>query len=256
MPSRPVRALQRVLSPVATVVAARRLARAAGGVQTTPAVLDLAYSFSFAGVRIEPMQVRSELAGLLGLLAEPPRGVLEIGTASGGTLFTLARTAAPDARLVSLDLPRGPFGGGYPSWRRPLYRSFARDGQTLVLLRADSHGDDALAAVQAALGGRALDLLLVDGDHSYEGVRSDVERYGPLLRAGGILALHDIVPASPPAPGQPNLLVGGVPSYWRELRERYRHEELVEDWAQDGYGLGVLRWPLEEQSGPGKTTET
>ena len=249
MPARPLRGLARVLSPLTSLVAVRRLRAAVAGATTQAQVLDVAYSFSFAGVRIEPMQVRAELAGLLERLGEPPRAILEIGTASGGTLFTLARTAAPDARIVSLDLPRGPFGGGYPRWRRPLYRSFARDGQALALLQGDSHGDEAFAAVRAALGGRALDLLLVDGDHSYEGVRSDVERYGSLLRAGGILALHDIVPAPAPRRGEPNLLVGGVPSYWRELRERYAHEELVEDWGQGGYGLGVLRWPLQERTG-------
>lgn len=34
-------------------------------------------------------------------------------------------------------------------------------------------------------------LLFIDGDHSYEGCKSDIELFGPLLREGGILSGHD-----------------------------------------------------------------
>src|SRR5438093_4155214 len=57
---------------------------------------------------IAPFQVRSEILGLLRRVKQlRPRVVVEIGTANGGTLFLFARVAAPDARLVSLDLPTG-----------------------------------------------------------------------------------------------------------------------------------------------------
>ena len=62
-----------------------------------------------------------------------PQVVVEIGTASGGTLFLLSRAAAPNALLVSLDLPGGSFGGGYQAWRKPLYRSFAQAEQRLSI---------------------------------------------------------------------------------------------------------------------------
>lgn len=38
---------------------------------------------------------------------------------------------------------------------------------------------------------RGIDLLFVDGDHSYEGVSADWAAYGPLLSAGAIVAFHD-----------------------------------------------------------------
>jgi len=37
----------------------------------------------------------------------------------------------------------------------------------------------------------SIDLLLIDGDHSYEGVTSDLRAYLPKVKAGGILFLHD-----------------------------------------------------------------
>lgn len=36
-----------------------------------------------------------------------------------------------------------------------------------------------------------LDLLFIDGDHSYEGVKRDLEMYLPKLRKGGVLVMHD-----------------------------------------------------------------
>lgn len=40
---------------------------------------------------------------------------------------------------------------------------------------------------------RAIDFLFIDGDHSDEGVSSDITKYSPLLRKGGYLFLHDYV---------------------------------------------------------------
>jgi predicted O-methyltransferase YrrM len=48
---------------------------------------------------------------------------------------------------------------------------------------------DLAAAVAAEAP--VLDLLFIDGDHSYEACRSDWDRYAPLLRPGGVAILHD-----------------------------------------------------------------
>jgi predicted O-methyltransferase YrrM len=37
----------------------------------------------------------------------------------------------------------------------------------------------------------ALDLLFLDGDHSYDGTRADLVNYAPKLKPGGVLVLHD-----------------------------------------------------------------
>jgi len=38
-----------------------------------------------------------------------------------------------------------------------------------------------------------IDLLFVDGDHSYDAVRRDFEDWAPRIRPGGYLVLHDVV---------------------------------------------------------------
>jgi predicted O-methyltransferase YrrM len=215
------------------------LRRRAAGVSGAEAAYELASTFVSAGIRIWPWQIRSELVGLLALLErDPPRTVLELGTAEGGTLFTFTRVAADDAVLISIDLPEGRFGGGYPAWRTPLYKSFAHACQRVELIRADSHEAATITRVKAVLDGRPLDFLFVDGDHSYEGVKRDFDVYAPLVRPAGRIAFHDIVPGR--TAEETEALVGGVPRFWSELRHGRQVEELVYDRRQVGLGVGVL----------------
>jgi len=200
--------------------------------------LDFAYNFRFGDLTLLPIQVRSEFRALLGMLERtPPRTVLEIGTARGGTLFLFTRVSSPEAILISVDLPTfehpARFGGGNYAPRKRLYESFARDHQRVVFLAADSHSPRTLARIRDELAGRELDLLFIDGDHSADGVRRDFETYAPLVRDGGIIALHDIVGGSEED-------VGGVPEFWRSLRHQDT-TELIEDREQGGYGLGIIR---------------
>jgi predicted O-methyltransferase YrrM len=199
--------------------------------------LDFAFGFSVGAVTIAPAQVRSEIEALLMLLKdEPPQNVLEIGTARGGTLFLLSRVATADARLASIDLPGGNFGGGYDRVWTPLLRALPRERQALKLLRADSHDSRTLDEARRWFEGNALDCLLVDGDHRFEGVRRDFLMYGPLVRPGGVIAIHDIVPGRV---GR----VGGVPKFWELVKKVHETRELVDDWAQGGFGIGVVQVP-------------
>lgn len=162
-----------------------------------------------------------------------PERALEIGTASGGSLLFLTRLASPQATIVTLDLPGGGFGGGYRPARAWFYKRFARSKQQLHLLRGNSHSSEMLAQVVTLLGGCNLDYLFIDGDHSYSGVKSDFEMYGPMVRKGGVIAFHDIVEG-------PANEVGGVPQFWREIRRRYQHAEFITNPHQGGFGIGVL----------------
>jgi predicted O-methyltransferase YrrM len=195
-----------------------------------------------AGQPVFAMQQPQELRELLKRIrALAPRTVLEIGTAAGGTLLLLARVTHPNGIIVSVDLPGGAFGGGYAAWRSWLYRAFASPGQALTLLRGDSHHPGIRRRVTEIFGGRPIDLLLIDGDHTYEGARQDYSDYAPLVRAGGIVAFHDI--CSDPA--QPDL---EVPRLWEDLRTACASEELIQDRGQAGYGLGLLYLPATQLS--------
>lgn len=191
--------------------------------------------FSPAMRFIRPLQSRLELEALLGEVRRlNPSTVVEIGTASGGTLFMLTRAAADDATLASIDLPGGAFGGGYPLWRAPLYRSFAKSGQRVHLLRRDSHDPSTLEALKGVLGGRSVDFLFIDGDHTYEGVKRDFETYRSLVRPGGMIGFHDIVPHSAESGCEVN-------RFWKEIRGSFDSMEFVENWRSQFGGIGLLR---------------
>jgi predicted O-methyltransferase YrrM len=83
------------------------------------------------------------------------------------------------------------------------------------------------------LGREKVDLLFIDGDHTYEGVKKDFEMYSPLVRKGGIIAFHDIVFG-------PFENVSGVPKFWDQIKYRYKHLGIVNNWNQGGYGIGVI----------------
>jgi predicted O-methyltransferase YrrM len=229
---------------VTTRLAGRRLQRLAQECDgAVGALVNLAFEFRYRSllspwpmspIAIEPLQVAEELVELAGIVRDlHPKRVLEIGTARGGTLFLWACLARRNAAIVTVDLPDGRFGGGYPWWKTRFYEQFAVDGGSIHLVRGDSHEDATLVAVQAALGHQELDYLFIDGDHTYEGVQADYERYAGLVRKGGILALHDIAHHRPESPCE-------VDKFWAEIKNKHRHREIVSNPNQGWAGIGVL----------------
>lgn len=181
------------------------------------------------------IQQRSEIIGLLELLRhDPPRYVCEIGTASGGTLFLLTKVCRPDALLLSVDL-------GLSFERCLIHARFASHKQRITSIRRDSRTPETLARVQSLLNGHPLDLLFIDGDHSYESVKADFANYRPLVRPGGLIVLHDIVPDYGTRHRKPTTnYTGGVPVFWQELKTKHKTSEFIEDHEQDGYGIGII----------------
>lgn len=202
---------------------------------TLPETID--YVFHGTGKLLLPAQVESEVRRFFTMIETlQPKVVLEIGTGAGGMLLLFTRIAAADATIVTIDLRGGEYGGGYAAWRAPLYQSFARPDQSIRLVRADSHAPATVDRVRELLGGRAVDILFIDGDHSYQGVKTDLENYRPLLAADGLTAFHDIVEADPRMGLE-------VSKLWRELKPRFDTLEIVESWDQGGFGIGALRNP-------------
>lgn len=193
---------------------------------------------------LRPMQNAQEIRRLIARVQElEPKTVLEIGTARGGTLFLFCQSAAKDAEIVSLDLPRGKNGGGYPRWKEPIYRLFAKSGQKLTLLRSDSHLAESRARVERATAGRKFDLIMIDADHGYEGVKRDFELYSPLVSERGIIVLHDVLPN----PFDPEI---DVHRFWEEISAAYQCEEIVDDYRQGCFGIGVIVGLGERRSVP------
>lgn len=187
--------------------------------------------FAYSGEIFKPFQIKEELAELVKEVRKlNPAKVLEIGTAKGGTLFLWTRLAQPSATLVSIDLPGGKFGGGYTSRQGAIYRRFPGKRQNLHLLREDSHAPATLEKTIRLFEGKQVDLLFIDGDHTFEGVKKDWEMYSPMVRSGGMIVFHDVAG---------NYEDTQVKRLWDSIKPGFEHYEHVHD--RDGYyGIGVL----------------
>ena len=179
---------------------------------------------------VSSMQIPSEIIGLAKIVADlKPRLSLEIGTAHGGTLFiwsqfTLEEVLACDIKDMSC--------------QEDLYTRFPPPGSAckVRLFSGDSHAPDFKARVRAALNGRQVDFLFIDGDHTVEGVTADYEDYREFVRSEGVIAFHDIV-------DRQSIETNQVGEFWQRLKQVAQVEELVDDPAQTGYGIGVMRVP-------------
>ena len=78
---------------------------------------------------------------------------------------------------------------------RPRLRAFAHPCVDLRLFRGDSSSDDVQSAIRATLNGRQIDLLFIDGDHTFAGALADCRFYSQFVAPRGLIAFHDIVPS-------------------------------------------------------------
>ncbi|MBK9125042.1 MAG: class I SAM-dependent methyltransferase [Chloroflexi bacterium] len=206
---------------------------------TLDGLIDAVWNYKGRGPysRIRPLQAKSELRQLLQRVADlQPKRIIELGTRNGGTLALWTRCAPSVEHVVSVDLPGGIFGGGYPTVRVPLYRAFAvgRPHTTVTLLRQDSQTEATRDAVARAFADQPVDFLFIDADHREAGVRRDYALYAPLVRRGGLIAFHDIRPD----PDHPDV---GVYKLWDELKaSNPTAVEYVKEPYRGHYGIGVI----------------
>lgn len=197
------------------------------------------------------VQKPSELGALLRFLApRGPRVIVEVGTAGGGTLWALTRIAAPDALIVSIDMPAGSpadlFGGKdvYQRPERDTLRQHARARQRVVLLDGDSQAAEMRARLERVLRGRRIDVLFIDADHRYQGVKRDYQLYSPLVAPAGVIGFHDIV--------NHKRTDVGVDRFWREVKKGHESREWVgtETWGYTPWGgIGCIVTPEDDEQG-------
>lgn len=96
----------------------------------------------------------------------------------------------------------------------------------------DSHDLGTVEKLKVLLGGRLIDLLFIDGDHSYESVSLDYQLYEPFVKY--LVVFHDMIGTD------------GVIRFWGELVEKERNRPYVifkkdssADWVLQ-MGIGVM----------------
>jgi len=150
---------------------------------------------------------------------------LEIGSLWGGTFFAHCAVTSPSGHVMAVDA----FPDESGDVMAARFRRLARGTQRVTCIWRDSHAKATASEVARALDGQPLDVLFLDGDHSSEGAARDYEMYAPLVRPGGVIALHDIDSTSEGS---------GMPMLWRSLRDRHESVEFV-DRVHPPHGLGI-----------------
>ncbi len=180
--------------------------------------------------RVRSLQIQSEIMALANEVAAlKPKTILEIGTARGGTALIWAHLASE--RLITCDIldKRG---------FTDLVKAFPPPGNPckVDVLVGDSHDPAFVETVKNSLNGRSVDFLFIDGDHTEDGVALDYENYRQFVRPGGLIAFHDIVDDQP-------LPTNQVQHFWKKVKGGNEVKEFVNDPAQCGFGIGVIRTP-------------
>lgn len=152
---------------------------------------------------------------------EEAESVLEIGSRYGMNLLFLA-ASMKGKRIVSVDLPdvEGWHDSETLGYLTQNFHRLVDGGYDAHLIIGDSH--NLITREQVEERG-PYDVVFIDGDHSYEGVKQDWEDYGGM---GKMVIFHDINPM--------NGL--GVSSFWKEVS----FGKNIEEYIASDMGIGRI----------------
>lgn len=169
-------------------------------------------NYGVEAVQRGAVQKATELDALAPLLQElKPATIMEIGVDYGGTSWFLSHYCQ---RLICIDKR-------YPK-PVPHVSSCA-----VRLVKGDSTSERVFQSVKHEV----VDVLFIDGDHSFNGVAADFISYRSLLSYNGMVVLHDIAATEDSGIG--------VPRFWHTLKEKFDTTEILHEPMEWG-GLGVI----------------
>lgn len=130
---------------------------------------------------IQLQQIPEEITDVIHYLQDKVEctNFLEIGTAGGGTTFVIDHFFKPEKIILVDDNQHGKSAG----------RGEVLKDVTRKEVIGNSQLDDTIALV--AKQGLEYEIMIIDADHSYAGVKKDTESYTPFLKSGGYVIYHD-----------------------------------------------------------------
>ena len=193
-------------------------------------------NYSIPGCPVPVYQDENELLQLCERVRElKPKHILEIGSLFGGTLWYFMQNA-PGSQIISVDTGVPSIDHRFEdieSARINLWPEWSKQFDCeLVQIRADSTDPKTVAMIAKYA---PFDFIFIDGGHFYNTVFLDWTNCWPLLRSGGLLALHDI--AYPD--GNPDHY--DVRKLWHEVRDNGIWEEIIRPENPEGvWGIGAM----------------
>jgi len=156
-----------------------------------------------------------------------PKKIVELGTHYGTSFWSFCQAVKDqklDTELEAIDTWKGEKHAGFYGEEvfetvKTIKEKFYYDLKINLIRKTF---DEALAEFED----RSIDILHIDGLHTYESVKHDFETWLPKIKEGGIVLLHDVVVTRDGF---------GVYKLWKELKEKFKTIEF-----RHSYGLGVL----------------
>jgi hypothetical protein len=162
---------------------------------------------------------------------------MEIGSASGGVLHGLIKCSNIPSLTISIDdftekMYRIDGDNMEYGERVKFYKGWCNNGQFLQLIPMSTFDMRTLKIVTHILNGNKIDILFIDGYHTYQAVKSDYTTYSPLVADNGIIAFHDINGRSANDPRK-------VSQLWDEIKDNYNTYEIT-GYENKYMGIGVI----------------
>lgn len=180
----------------------------------------------------KPSQDEKELTAFIDLLRERNvKSYLEIGARHGDTFYDVMCSLPPGSLGVAVDYP-GALWGTLKSLKTldRVFVALIEKGYRVKKILGDSGSQAVIKSVQSF---GKFDAALIDGDHTYKGIKKDWENYSPLA---SIVALHDIV-----GYGQHEKVYGNaveVPRFWEEIKPTLgKYTEFISRGSAMGIGV-------------------
>lgn len=153
------------------------------------------------------------------ILPFAPGIILEIGLFQCGSFRVYDQVFKP-ALLLGID-----------NTDEPLKWVTGLSDNAVILTGVRSQDTTTFDQVLNFLDGHLLDLLVIDGGHTFIEVSEDFYLYSRLVRDGGLVVLHDInVPDNDPSFCE-------VQRFWKSIRDDYRYQEFIHT-----VGTGLMYW--------------
>jgi len=163
------------------------------------------------------------------VVAFKPSLLVELGTHYGESYFGLCQAVQENGvscKCYAVDTWKGDSHAGYydesvfdevSKYNDQNYAAFSKLLQTTFDAALESFGDG------------TVDLLHIDGLHTYDAIRHDFDSWFPKVRPGGVVLLHDTAARH---------VDFQVWKLWEQLVRQFPHFEFTHSW-----GLGIVRKP-------------
>ena len=153
-----------------------------------------------------------------------PKSYLEVGFHRGASIYITAGILPKGSKIAGIDL-------GVHKRNRMLAANvrgkLLEEGYDVNLIFGNSTDPTILRQTVIFFERDGLDAVFIDGDHRYAGVKSDYEKFYPLVRSGGFIIFHDVFWEE-------------IPKVWEQAKAKVTNFwEIAFDIKYEGFGMGI-----------------